>query len=248
MEVCEKSHPLPSGISLPFLVLLPPTFSILSLLSSWLLSPFPGLGNQLFQLAAVHVFAYDIGVPCVVGFFEHWNRRYETFEPWGGHTPPVPGVSLKDTFPGAFMCRFCVSRGRACSPWYSRTQPLLRLLSFSHTHFPLTSPFPTSLSLSLAAAFHWLTIEPEIHHPTVYNAYAFKIADPDEFLPMPQLSVFPAHIHGYFFNHRYWHHRRSHVLQILRLNPAIDDYIDAYYGDLFKTEREDCLGAPPLRL
>ena len=31
-----------------------------------------GLGNVLFQLAAVHVYAQSMGVPCVVGFFDHW--------------------------------------------------------------------------------------------------------------------------------------------------------------------------------
>jgi hypothetical protein len=31
-----------------------------------------GLGNALFQLAATHVYAKTVGVPCVVGYFDHW--------------------------------------------------------------------------------------------------------------------------------------------------------------------------------
>lgn len=31
-----------------------------------------GLGNVMFQLAALHVYAKTMGVPCVVGFFDHW--------------------------------------------------------------------------------------------------------------------------------------------------------------------------------
>lgn len=38
-----------------------------------------GLGNAMFQLAALHVYAKEMGVPCVVGFFQHWNRKLNTF-------------------------------------------------------------------------------------------------------------------------------------------------------------------------
>ncbi len=31
-----------------------------------------GLGNVMFQLAAVHVMAKELRVPCVTGWFDHW--------------------------------------------------------------------------------------------------------------------------------------------------------------------------------
>jgi hypothetical protein len=55
--------------------------------------------NVLFQLAAVHVHAKTIGVPCVTGWFKHWNRKFHTFDEWGGHPAPGPGLTLKDVFP-----------------------------------------------------------------------------------------------------------------------------------------------------
>lgn len=43
---------------------------------------------------------------------------------------------------------------------------------------------------------------------------------------------------GYFFNAQYWHQGRDKVLDIFTLNPAITEYISAYYGDLFQGPRE----------
>lgn len=44
-----------------------------------------GLGNALFQLAAIHAWARNISLPCVVGFFDHWNRKVQP-------PPAAPGL------------------------------------------------------------------------------------------------------------------------------------------------------------
>eukprot|EP00043_Microstomoeca_roanoka_P007029 m.68040 g.68040 ORF g.68040 m.68040 type:complete len:389 (-) comp13664_c0_seq2:115-1281(-) len=139
-----------------------------------------GLGNVLFQLAALHVYAFENNIPCVTGYFQHWNRAYKTFDKWGGHQPPAEGVTLKDTFP----------------------------------------------------SLRWLAVEPHIPPGRVFNRYAFKIKVPDEYAPFPEPEMLPAYIHGYFFSYRYWHHQRQFVLQTLRFNPGIEEYISLVYGDL----------------
>ncbi len=69
-----------------------------------------------------------------------------------GHTPPVLGVSLKQTFP----------------------------------------------------QFLWVNFEPdeEVTSRSVLNDYAFKITQPDQFLPFPEgaLTSPRVWVHGYFFN------------------------------------------------
>jgi hypothetical protein len=112
-------------------------------------------------------------------FFQHWNRKLHTFDPWGGHTPPLPGLTLKHAFP----------------------------------------------------RLRWMTIEPpvDVHH--VFNRYAFKLGQPDDYAQMPEASLAPLYIHGYFFNYRHWHAARQDVLHILALHPAIQRYAELVYGD-----------------
>ncbi|EGD74307.1 hypothetical protein PTSG_06316 [Salpingoeca rosetta] len=139
-----------------------------------------GLGNILFQLAALHAYGRKHNVPVVVGYFQHWNRAFHTFEPWGGHTPPATGVTLKHTFP----------------------------------------------------ALQWCSVEVAVPPVRVFNRYAFKIEVPDEYAPLPNPKLLPAYIHGYFFNHAYWHPSREHVLRVLRFNPGVEEYVSLKYGDL----------------
>lgn len=70
---------------------------ISTIFSFWL----AGLGNVLFQISACHVFAEEAAVgPCLVGFYKHWNRKFKTFDVWGGHFPPGGGgINLKHVFP-----------------------------------------------------------------------------------------------------------------------------------------------------
>eukprot|EP00041_Stephanoeca_diplocostata_P028987 m.843500 g.843500 ORF g.843500 m.843500 type:complete len:464 (+) comp23473_c1_seq1:373-1764(+) len=58
-----------------------------------------GIGNVLFQLAALLVYAKEAQAHCVIGFFQHWNRQFHTFDEWGGHPAPGPGITLKHVFP-----------------------------------------------------------------------------------------------------------------------------------------------------
>eukprot|EP00048_Salpingoeca_helianthica_P020693 m.247492 g.247492 ORF g.247492 m.247492 type:complete len:360 (-) comp51358_c0_seq1:23-1102(-) len=146
-----------------------------------------GLGNQLFQLAALHVYARSVGVPCVVGWFDHWNRKISnSFEPWGGHPPPAPGITIKDTFP----------------------------------------------------AIRYFTMVPSITPATVLNDYAFALKEPGQYLPLPPKERLPAQIHGYFFNVDYFHHDRAYLLNLFKLNPAIEEYIDAFYNDIWASPLE----------
>lgn len=125
--------------------------------------------------------------PLCCSFVKHWNRQFDTFAPWGGHTPPVPNLTLKQVFP----------------------------------------------------ALRWLTFEPSVSPDRVFNAYAFKIGTPDDFLPLPDADLAPFYVHGYFFNHRYWHPQRAYVLQQLTMHPSIRQYAELVYGDIFRdTSRE----------
>eukprot|EP00730_Choanoeca_flexa_P018860 TRINITY_DN9192_c0_g1_i1.p1 TRINITY_DN9192_c0_g1~~TRINITY_DN9192_c0_g1_i1.p1 ORF type:complete len:367 (+),score=71.13 TRINITY_DN9192_c0_g1_i1:101-1201(+) len=146
-----------------------------------------GLGNVLFQLATVHVLAKQEQVPCVIGFFQHWNRAYNTFEPWGGHTPPAAGATLKDAFP----------------------------------------------------AMRWLAVEPPVPGLRVFNRNAFKTVLPDEFHPLPDKSMMPFYLHGYFFNHKFWHPERAYLLKMLTFHPALQDYVTKMYGDLLDPAMAD---------
>eukprot|EP00049_Salpingoeca_infusionum_P020560 m.364415 g.364415 ORF g.364415 m.364415 type:complete len:379 (-) comp26957_c0_seq1:177-1313(-) len=139
-----------------------------------------GLGNLLFQVAALTTYCDALDVPCVFGYFQHWNREYNTFMPWGDHTPPAKGVTLKSTFPN----------------------------------------------------MRWIDVEPNVDSMRIFNRYAFKIEDPDEFAPLPRRDMLPAFIHGYFFNAKYWHSNRQSVLDTLTFNPAIVEYNTYKYGDI----------------
>ncbi|EDQ86521.1 uncharacterized protein MONBRDRAFT_28212 [Monosiga brevicollis MX1] len=139
-----------------------------------------GMGNVLFQLAALLALAKTEQAPCVVGFYKHWNRAYHTFAPWGGHTPPAPGATLKDVFP--------------------------QLL--------------------------WVTFEPVVPNRRVFNRNAFRTELPDEFHPLPGKALYPSYIHGYFFNHRFWHHERAYILKMFEWHPALQQHGYRLYGDL----------------
>lgn len=61
-----------------------------------------GLGNVLFQLAAIQVYCKETGAICVSGGWggvQHWNRGVPGFEEWGGHLAPGPGITLRHVFP-----------------------------------------------------------------------------------------------------------------------------------------------------
>ena len=81
-------------------------------------------------------------------------------------------------------------------------------------------------------ALRWCSFEYKVPVPRVFNRYAFKINQPDEIVPLPDPAMLPLYLHGYFFNHYYWHHARDHVLEVLRFNPAVEEYITFMYGDL----------------
>eukprot|EP00045_Choanoeca_perplexa_P005851 m.48926 g.48926 ORF g.48926 m.48926 type:complete len:258 (-) comp13332_c0_seq2:163-936(-) len=73
-----------------------------------------------------------------------------------------------------------------------------------------------------------------MHHCPLSNA--FKTVLPDEFHPLPDKTLMPAYIHGYFFNHRFWHPERAYLLKILEFHPAIQDYATKMYGDWLDKE------------
>eukprot|EP00056_Hartaetosiga_gracilis_P015748 m.3033 g.3033 ORF g.3033 m.3033 type:complete len:429 (+) comp3163_c0_seq1:51-1337(+) len=88
-----------------------------------------GLGNELFQLAALHVYGRVFNIPVVTGYFHHWNRMYQGFGPWGGHPSPFncTDISLKTVFPAL--------------QWVSqRDLPIDNSRVFNHYAFKLHTP------------------------------------------------------------------------------------------------------------
>eukprot|EP00055_Hartaetosiga_balthica_P016576 m.105597 g.105597 ORF g.105597 m.105597 type:complete len:425 (-) comp9134_c3_seq1:351-1625(-) len=147
-----------------------------------------GLGNELFQLAALHVYGRAFNVPVVSGYFKHWNKMYPGFRPWGGHPYPMnnSSITLKTVFP----------------------------------------------------SLQWVGIDDlPIDSNRVFNPYAFKISKPDDYFRLPKTDMLPAFIHGYFFNHKYWHHERHYLLKLFRFHPAIDEYLHSVYGSFFEAEQ-----------
>eukprot|EP00911_Craspedida_sp_UC1_P002239 UC1_evm2s1704 len=148
-----------------------------------------GLGNMLFQLAATHAYAWQHNIPCLVGRWRHWNRRYAGFGPWGGHPAPFAGATLKTAYP--------------------------RLL--------------------------WYTRESFVSPRNVANRYAFELKRPDEYIPLPEKPPpdRPLFVHGYFFSSLYWHAWRSRLVDLFSAAPAIEEYIDAYYGHVLGRGESD---------
>ena len=50
--------------------------------------------------------------------------------------------------------------------------------------------------------------------------------------PNFDIFILKLQVHGYYFNSKYWHHRRDMVLERLTFNPAIDRYIYKVYSSL----------------
>jgi hypothetical protein len=159
-------------------------------------------------------------VPCITGFFQHWNRRYDTFAAWGGHTPPVPGITLKHTFPNLRWVAFepQAPPDRIFNRYSISLQPQLPVVDPSNVSPP---PRPCT-RLTIAGG----------------SRNAFRTELPDEFHVLPERALMPLYIHGYFFNHRFWHHRRDLVLQTLAFHPAIREYVTFLYGDWVGTEAQ----------
>eukprot|EP00042_Codosiga_hollandica_P036863 m.285927 g.285927 ORF g.285927 m.285927 type:complete len:289 (+) comp54978_c0_seq15:1501-2367(+) len=65
-----------------------------------------GLGNNMYQIAALSVHARKLGIPCVIGFFKHWNREFHSFDMFGGHPAPAPFITLKNVFPNILFANF----------------------------------------------------------------------------------------------------------------------------------------------
>eukprot|EP00042_Codosiga_hollandica_P028009 m.144166 g.144166 ORF g.144166 m.144166 type:complete len:454 (-) comp52656_c0_seq17:42-1403(-) len=145
-----------------------------------------GLGNMLFQLATMHRLAWDLDIDCVVGYWDHWNRKHLGFNPWGGHTKPAP-VTLKDTFPNL--------------PNYFDFEP-----------------------------------EQIVVPGMIWNHFAFELQYPDQWLDLPTRADIERapFVHGYFFNHRYWHPFREKLLDLFAVHPAIQDYVRLFYGAYFR--------------
>jgi hypothetical protein len=90
---------------------------------------------------------------------------------------------------------------------------------------------PQSPPTQIFPKLQWIAYEPAATVQSVRNDFAFEISTPDQFIEPPtDRTKIPLQMHGYFFNSKYWHHRRELVMDQLEFNPAIQRYIDKAYG------------------
>ena len=66
-----------------------------------------GLGNMMYEMAFAHAIAKQIGVPCIIAWWEQSNPNLDDkCRPYHGRGDPAPGISIKHIFPNILYVDF----------------------------------------------------------------------------------------------------------------------------------------------
>ena len=101
-----------------------------------------GLGNAMFQIAAVCMYAKEKKLPCYIGFWNHSkSKEHVWYLPYGGH--PVH-IALHDFFPNIdslkFPANFALSDAQISFTdtkyiWYLSYVPMEQVFDYRQTPF-----------------------------------------------------------------------------------------------------------------
>jgi hypothetical protein len=64
----------------------------------------------------------------------------------------------------------------------------------------------------------------------------FDTGQGGEYIPIRDIASPPFLIQGYFFNHLYWHHNRSYLLDMFTPNNELLNYLQLNYSNLYKDQ------------
>jgi hypothetical protein len=100
--VLEQWRILPQGVSAPLR-----SDEEIDALKGRFISPIlkGGFGNILFELAAAHAVAKQVGVPCLVAWWDQSKAKH-FYRPYHGRGDPAPGITLKHIFPNLLYADF----------------------------------------------------------------------------------------------------------------------------------------------